>query len=333
MSLHPTIAAVTDRIRARSEGPRAKYMQTMARAAAEGPRRAHLTCGNQAHAYAAMGQDKDALVAERSPNLGIITSYNDMLSAHQPFERFPDLIRQAARAVGATAQVAGGVPAMCDGVTQGQTGMELSLFSRDVIALSAAVGLSHNTYDAALYLGRLRQDRARPRHRRRHLRLYPRAVPARRPHDFRPAQRRKGQGPPEVRHRRSRPRRADEIRNGQLPRPRHLHLLWHRQHQPDADGVHGAPSARRLLRQPQHADARRADRGGDRAGGGDHRLGQRIHPGLRHPRRTGLRERPRRPHGHGWLDQPRHPPARHGAGGGDHPRPSGFRRHQRGSRR
>ena len=153
MTLHPTIAAVTDRIRARSEGPRATYLDRMARAAAEGPRRSHLTCGNQAHAYAAMGADKDALVAERAPNIGIITAYNDMLSAHQPFEQYPDLIRAAARATGATAQVAGGVPAMCDGVTQGQTGMELSLFSRDVIALAAGVGLSHNVFDAALYLG------------------------------------------------------------------------------------------------------------------------------------------------------------------------------------
>ena len=153
MPLHPTLEKVTERIRARSEGPRRKYMDTMTRAAAEGPRRAHLTCGNQAHAYAAMGEDKDSLVAERSPNLGIITAYNDMLSAHQPFETYPNLIRAAARAAGGTAQVAGGVPAMCDGVTQGQTGMELSLFSRDVIALAAGVGLSHNTYDAAVYLG------------------------------------------------------------------------------------------------------------------------------------------------------------------------------------
>jgi len=153
MTLHPTIAAVTDRIRARSEGPRAIYLDRMARAAAEGPRRSHLTCGNQAHAYAAMGGDKDALVAEHAPNIGIITAYNDMLSAHQPFERYPELIRAAARATGATAQVAGGVPAMCDGVTQGQTGMELSLFSRDVIALAAGVGLSHNVFDATLYLG------------------------------------------------------------------------------------------------------------------------------------------------------------------------------------
>ncbi|WP_394152513.1 phosphogluconate dehydratase [Loktanella salsilacus] len=153
MALHPKIAEVTDRIRARSEGPRRQYLDTMARAAAVGPRRSHLTCGNQAHAYAAMGDQKDALVADNAPNIGIITAYNDMLSAHQPFETYPALIKQAAIAAGATAQVAGGVPAMCDGVTQGQTGMELSLFSRDVIALSAAVGLSHNTFDAAIYLG------------------------------------------------------------------------------------------------------------------------------------------------------------------------------------
>ena len=153
MPLHPKLAAVTDRIIARSEGPRRKYMDTMERAAADGPRRSHLTCGNQAHAYAAMGGDKDALVAERSPNIGIITAYNDMLSAHQPFETYPEKIRHAARAAGGTAQVAGGVPAMCDGVTQGQTGMELSLFSRDVIALAAGVGLSHNVFDSAVYLG------------------------------------------------------------------------------------------------------------------------------------------------------------------------------------
>ena len=153
MSLHPTIAKVTDRIIARSEGPRRKYLDLMARAAAEGPKRAHLSCSNQAHAYAAMGPDKERLLDEKTPNLGIITAYNDMLSAHQPFESFPEIIRRAARAAGATAQVAGGVPAMCDGVTQGQTGMELSLFSRDVIAMAAAVGLSHNTFDAAVYLG------------------------------------------------------------------------------------------------------------------------------------------------------------------------------------
>jgi phosphogluconate dehydratase len=125
----------------------------VARAADAGPVRAHLACGNQAHAYAAMGADKDTLAQGRAPNLGIVTAYNDMLSAHQPFQTYPDRIRAAARAAGGTAQVAGGVPAMCDGVTQGQPGMELSLFSRDVIALSAGVALSHNCFDAALYLG------------------------------------------------------------------------------------------------------------------------------------------------------------------------------------
>jgi len=153
MPLHPTIDRVTDRIRARSAGSRATYLARMAAAGKDGPARAHLSCGNQAHAYAATGEDKAPLAGARGPNLGIVTAYNDMLSAHQPFERYPDLIRAAARRAGATAQVAGGVPAMCDGVTQGQPGMELSLFSRDVIALAAGVAMSHNTFDAALYLG------------------------------------------------------------------------------------------------------------------------------------------------------------------------------------
>ena len=153
MPLNETIAKVTQRIEERSRPTREVYLDRMRQAADEGPRRAHLSCGNQAHAYAAMGEDKDSLAGDRAPNLGIITAYNDMLSAHQPFERFPDLIRAAARDTGGTAQVAGGVPAMCDGVTQGQVGMELSLFSRDVIALATGVALSHNTYDAAVYLG------------------------------------------------------------------------------------------------------------------------------------------------------------------------------------
>lgn len=153
MTLNATIEDVTQRIVERSRETRSRYLDRMAQAAEEGPRRAHLTCGNQAHAYAAMGQDQDRLATTRQPNLGIVSAYNDMLSAHQPFERFPQIIRDAAREVGATAQVAGGVPAMCDGVTQGQVGMELSLFSRDVIALASGVALSHNTYDAAIYLG------------------------------------------------------------------------------------------------------------------------------------------------------------------------------------
>ena len=153
MPLHPKLADVTQKIVERSKDSRAAYLAKIARAAQDGPRRAHLSCGNQAHAYAAMGDDKSTLQQERAPNIGIITAYNDMLSAHQPFETYPEQIKTAARALGATAQVAAGVPAMCDGVTQGQAGMELSLFSRDTIALAAAIGLSHNTFDAAVFLG------------------------------------------------------------------------------------------------------------------------------------------------------------------------------------
>jgi phosphogluconate dehydratase len=153
MPLDDRISAVTDRIIDRSRGSRSTYLDRMRRLAEEGPRRAHLSCGNQAHAYAAMEGDKDALATSRAPNIGIVTAYNDMLSAHQPFHDYPDRIKAAARRAGATAQVAGGVPAMCDGVTQGQVGMELSLFSRDVIAMATGVALSHNTFDAVLYLG------------------------------------------------------------------------------------------------------------------------------------------------------------------------------------
>ena len=151
--MNPTIEAVTDRIRARSDQQRGAYLARVERAVEAGPARAHLSCGNMAHVTAAMGPDKEPIAQERGGNIGIVTAYNDMLSAHQPFERFPELIRAAARQAGGTAQVAGGVPAMCDGVTQGQPGMELSLFSRDVIALAAGVALSHNCYDAAMYLG------------------------------------------------------------------------------------------------------------------------------------------------------------------------------------
>ncbi|MCF1710086.1 phosphogluconate dehydratase [Tabrizicola sp. J26] len=153
MTLDRTIARVTDRIRARSEDRRGLYLERLRKSVSDGPVRAHLACGNQAHAFAAMGEDKEALAEGRNPNIGIVTAYNDMLSAHQPFESYPGQIRAAARRAGATAQVAGGVPAMCDGVTQGQPGMELSLFSRDVIALAAGVAMSHNCFDAALYLG------------------------------------------------------------------------------------------------------------------------------------------------------------------------------------
>ncbi|PVH28594.1 phosphogluconate dehydratase [Pararhodobacter oceanensis] len=153
MSLDPRIQSVTQRIITRSATSRAAYLARIQRAADQGPARAHLSCSNAAHAYAATGADKSALAADRAPNLGIVTAYNDMLSAHQPFETYPQLIREAARAAGATAQVAGGVPAMCDGVTQGRAGMELSLMSRDAIALAAGVAMSHDCFDAGLWLG------------------------------------------------------------------------------------------------------------------------------------------------------------------------------------
>lgn len=153
-TLNPTVAEVTQRIRERSAERRALYEQRMADQHKRGVHRAELSCGNLAHGFAACSpQEKDSLKLMNSANLGIISSYNDMLSAHQPFESFPETIKAAASAMGSTAQFAGGVPAMCDGVTQGQPGMELSLFSRDVIAMAAAVGLSHNMFDAALYLG------------------------------------------------------------------------------------------------------------------------------------------------------------------------------------
>jgi phosphogluconate dehydratase len=152
--LHSRVRDVTERIRERSRVPRAAYLARTRASAAAITTRSRLSCANLAHGFAAStAQDKSALKQLQWPNLAIVTSYNDMLSAHQPFERYPGLIRMAAREAGATAQVAGGVPAMCDGVTQGQTGMELSLFSRDVIAMSTAVALSHAMFDAALCLG------------------------------------------------------------------------------------------------------------------------------------------------------------------------------------
>ncbi|MEQ6916137.1 phosphogluconate dehydratase [Halomonas aquatica] len=153
-ALNDTVADVTRRIRERSAERRALYERRMEDQHRRGVHRGELSCGNLAHGFAACGAgDKDSLKLMNSANLGIISAYNDMLSAHQPLETFPETIKAAARDMGSTAQFAGGVPAMCDGVTQGQPGMELSLFSRDVIAMATAVGLSHNMFDAALYLG------------------------------------------------------------------------------------------------------------------------------------------------------------------------------------
>ena len=154
MPINETLQAVTERIRERSEVSRGDYLERLERAAGEGPHRSSLSCSNLAHGFAACGPgDKEALKTGSEANIAIVTAYNDMLSAHQPFEDYPQQIKAAAREAGAVAQVAGGVPAMCDGVTQGQDGMQLSLFSREVIALATGVALSHNMFDAALYLG------------------------------------------------------------------------------------------------------------------------------------------------------------------------------------
>ena len=159
--MNPTVEKVTARLIERSRASRAAYLQRMQTAMTETPPKRQLSCGNLAHAFAACSPEEKDLIAGqarqgtaiKSVNLGIITAYNDMLSAHQPLKDYPDQIKAAARRLGCTAQVAGGVPAMCDGVTQGQPGMELSLFSRDVIAMATAIGLSHNMFDGNLFLG------------------------------------------------------------------------------------------------------------------------------------------------------------------------------------
>ena len=154
MTINSKLARVTQRIQDRSERSRKAYLNAIQKNTRPGPRRSRLSEGNVAHASAACPiLEKTELLGAKWANIGIITAYNDMLSAHQPFAGFPDLIKHAARRNGATAQVAGGVPAMCDGVTQGQDGMELSLFSRDIIAYSTAIALSHDMFDAAIHLG------------------------------------------------------------------------------------------------------------------------------------------------------------------------------------
>jgi phosphogluconate dehydratase len=154
MSTHPTVLDVTDRIRERSRGSRSAYLERLAEIRNRDRGSDRMGCANVAHAVAGIpANDKFRVVTERAPNIGIVTAYNDMLSAHAPYQSYPDIIKNEARSLGATAQVAGGVPAMCDGVTQGTPGMELSLFSRDVIAMGTAVALTHDMFDGALLLG------------------------------------------------------------------------------------------------------------------------------------------------------------------------------------
>ncbi|MDL3985070.1 phosphogluconate dehydratase [Shewanella xiamenensis] len=152
--MHSVVQSVTDRIIARSKASREAYLAALKDARNHGVHRSSLSCGNLAHGFAACNpDDKNALRQLTKANIGIVTAFNDMLSAHQPYETYPDLLKKACQEVGSVAQVAGGVPAMCDGVTQGQPGMELSLLSREVIAMATAVGLSHNMFDGALLLG------------------------------------------------------------------------------------------------------------------------------------------------------------------------------------
>ncbi|MFT3965271.1 MAG: phosphogluconate dehydratase, partial [Sphingobium sp.] len=151
--LNGTVARVTRRIVERSAPRRSRYLDLIRRGRDAGTNRTALACGNLAHGFAASGEDKPVIMAGQAMNIGIVTAYNDMLSAHQPYGRYPEQIKIAARERGATAQVAGGVPAMCDGVTQGQAGMDLSLFSRDVIAMGTAVALSHAMFEGAMLLG------------------------------------------------------------------------------------------------------------------------------------------------------------------------------------
>jgi len=154
MTIHPELDRVTRRIRERSRTCRQAYLARLERAAGEGPKRRGLSCGNLAHGFAAASPgDKLNLRRSQTPNIAIVSAYNDMLSAHQPLGRFPEIIKTAARRAGAVAQFAGGVPAMCDGVTQGRPGMELSLFSREVIAMATAVALSHDMFDACCVWG------------------------------------------------------------------------------------------------------------------------------------------------------------------------------------
>ena len=154
MPLNPVVAEVTQRIRQRSAPLRLAYLARITEASQRSRGSDRMGCANVAHAFAALpSNDKLRVMVERAPHIGVVTAYNDMLSAHQPYEAFPALIRDEAHRLGATVQVAGGVPAMCDGVTQGLPGMELSLFSRDTIAMGTAIALSHDVFDAALLLG------------------------------------------------------------------------------------------------------------------------------------------------------------------------------------
>jgi phosphogluconate dehydratase len=277
--MKPAVLEVTQRITERSAATRAAYLARIARLQKRPPGAARMGCANVAHAFAALpANDKLRVVAQKAPNIGIVTAYNDMLSAHQPYENYPALIREQARALGATVQVAGGVPAMCDGVTQGMAGMELSLFSRDTIAMSTAVALSHDVFDAALLLG-----------------VCDKIVPGlligalhfgHLPCVFVPA------GPMSSGlSNNAKSKVREQFAQGQVGRDELLKAesaayhgpgtcTFYRQQQPDAAGSHGAACAGRGF----HPPARRPARGADAPGGG--------HAAGHHPRRQADAHRP-----------------------------------------
>ncbi|ESF30711.1 phosphogluconate dehydratase [Salmonella enterica subsp. enterica serovar Tallahassee str. 0012] len=237
--MNPNLLRVTQRIVERSQQTRKAYLARIEQAKTATVHRSQLACGNLAHGFAAcQPEDKASLKSMLRNNIAIITSYNDMLSAHQPYEHYPQIIRQALHSVNAVGQVAGGVPAMCDGVTQGQDGMELSLLSREVIAMSAAVGLSHNMFDGALFLGvcdKIVPGLAMAALSFGHL-----------PAIFVPSGPMASGLPNKEKsvfvsymRKESRQNGAAGVRSRLLPCAGHLYILRHRQHQPDGGGVYG----------------------------------------------------------------------------------------------
>ena len=265
MALNATVAAVTERIversRPRADVPILDPHGPQARERGISPRPPQSAAISRM-ALPRAGEDKPAIRRRPPPNIAIVTAYNDMLSAHQPYGRYPERSRFTRAKLGATAQVAGGVAAMCDGVTQGQPGMDLSLFSRDTIALSTAVALSHGMFEGVAMLGHLRQDRPRPADRRAALRPSAGAADPRRADAVGPRQQGEAARPPIVRRRQGRQGGTARRRGRLLSRAGHLHFLRHRQFEPDDDGADGAAHPRRGVHQSGHAAAAGADPGG-----------------------------------------------------------------------
>ena len=259
MALNPAIAGVTDRIIERSKPTRRRYLELMAEQKERGIDRPRLSCGNFAHGFAGAGADQAAIRDLRGPNIGIVTAYNDMLSAHAPYARYPEQMKIFAREVGATAQVAGGVPAMCDGVTQGQPGMDLSLFSRDVIAMATAVALSHGMFEAVALLGICDKIVPGLADRRAALRSLADASGPGWTDAVGPSEQGEAAHPPALCGRQGRQGRASEGGGGILSQRRDLHLLRHRELQPDDDGADGPARAQCRLHQSRDAASAGAD--------------------------------------------------------------------------